>query len=113
MKVFLDTNVVIDFCAHRAPFFQPAACIVDMGYRGEIDIAISALTFINVAYIEKGFPKRGRVCETGQLGGAVRCLADRQKHCQRSHTPPVKRFRRLRAVLFGNGLKSGHNSYAR
>jgi len=68
MKVFLDTNVVIDFCAHRAPFFQPAACIVDMGYRGEIDIAISALTFINVAYIlRKAFPKEDVYAKLGSL----------------------------------------------
>ncbi|WP_300812259.1 PIN domain-containing protein [uncultured Bacteroides sp.] len=57
MKVFLDTNVIIDFCANRAPFCEAAARIVDMGYRGEISLVISSLTFINVAYIlRKAFP---------------------------------------------------------
>lgn len=58
MRAFLDTNVVIDFCARRTPFFESAAAIIDMGYRGELDIVVSSLTFINVAYImRKAFPK--------------------------------------------------------
>lgn len=58
MKVFLDTNVVIDFCGKRQPFFQSAATIIDMGYRRELGLIVSSLTFINVAYIlRKAFPK--------------------------------------------------------
>lgn len=34
MRVFLDTNVVIDFCGQRAPFFDAAAEIIDMAKRG-------------------------------------------------------------------------------
>ncbi|MBO4985590.1 MAG: PIN domain-containing protein [Bacteroides sp.] len=51
MKLFLDTNVVVDFCARREPFFQDAATIIDMGYRKEVELIISALTFVNVAYV--------------------------------------------------------------
>lgn len=58
MKVFLDTNVVIDFCAQRMPFFESASTIIDMAYRKDISIVISSLTLINVAYIlKKAFPK--------------------------------------------------------
>lgn len=58
MKVFLDTNVVMDFLAKRMPFFEDASLIVDMGYRKEICMIISALTFINVAYIlRKVYPQ--------------------------------------------------------
>lgn len=57
MKVFLDTNVIIDFSANRAPFWEAAARVIDMGYRGEISLVISSLTFVNVAYIlRKVFP---------------------------------------------------------
>lgn len=30
MKVFLDTNVIVDFCAVREPFFHDASMIIDM-----------------------------------------------------------------------------------
>lgn len=58
MKAFLDTNVVIDFCGVREPYFQDAAMIIDMADRGEIDIIISSLSFINIAYVlRKQYPK--------------------------------------------------------
>lgn len=58
MKVFLDTNVVVDFCVQREEFFKPAAQIIDLAIAGEIEIVISSLTFINVAYIvRKAFGK--------------------------------------------------------
>ena len=58
MKVFLDTNVVVDFCVQREEFFKPAAQIIDLAISGEIELVISSLTFINVAYIvRKAFGK--------------------------------------------------------
>lgn len=58
MKVFLDTNIVLDFCAKRLPFFEDASYIIDMGYRKELTLIVSSLTFINVAYIlRKVYPQ--------------------------------------------------------
>lgn len=58
MKVFLDTNIVMDFCARRIPFFESASLIIDMGYRKELTLIVSSLTFINVAYIlRKAYPQ--------------------------------------------------------
>ncbi|MBO5182567.1 MAG: PIN domain-containing protein [Paraprevotella sp.] len=51
MKVFLDTNVVIDFYAKREDFFLPASIIIDLAYRGEITLYVSSLTFVNAYYI--------------------------------------------------------------
>lgn len=51
MKVFLDTNVVIDFICKREPFFTDAKNIFVMHERGEIECCVSALTIINCAYI--------------------------------------------------------------
>ena len=51
MKVFLDTNIVVDFCAKREPYFLDAAQIIDLGLKQKIQVAISSLTIINVAYI--------------------------------------------------------------
>lgn len=58
MKVFLDTNIVMDFCARRIPFFESASLIIDMGYRKELTLIVSSLAFINVAYIlRKAYPQ--------------------------------------------------------
>ena len=46
MKVFLDTNIIIDFYARREEFFRPASIIFDLAYHGNISIYVSSLTFI-------------------------------------------------------------------
>ncbi len=53
MKVFLDTNVIVDFLAEREGFFHPAAVIIDLAKNGEYDIVVSATTFINSFYLLK------------------------------------------------------------
>lgn len=59
MKVFLDTNIIIDFCGQREPFFDAAIEIFDMAKRGEIDIIVSSLSFVNAAYVlRKKFDKQ-------------------------------------------------------
>lgn len=49
-KLFLDTNIVIDYMAHRAHFLS-AATLMDMGYRGEVELYITNLTVANTLYI--------------------------------------------------------------
>ena len=51
MRVFLDTNVVIDFYARREDFFLPASVIIDLAYKKRIDIVVSSLTFVNAFFI--------------------------------------------------------------
>ena len=51
MKLFLDTNVVLDFLAERDPFFEDASVIFDMWRLGMVKISFSALTVVNCAYI--------------------------------------------------------------
>lgn len=50
-KVFLDTNVVIDFLGERKNYFADAAKIVCLADNKEIMILCSSLTFSNAAYI--------------------------------------------------------------
>lgn len=51
MKVFLDTNIVIDLLGCRQPFFEDAARIASMGYRGEIEIVVSTISYPTISYI--------------------------------------------------------------
>lgn len=55
MKVFVDTNVFIDYVCRREPFFIPAkgviaACILE-GY----EIVVSSLTIVNTLYIGRKY----------------------------------------------------------
>lgn len=51
MKLFLDTNVVMDFMACRSPFVYDALRIFQMGNDGVHQLFASDLTFANVAYL--------------------------------------------------------------
>ena len=51
MRIFLDTNVMVDFCAEREPFYSDAASIIEMGYEGKVTPIASSLTFVNIAYV--------------------------------------------------------------
>lgn len=51
MRVFLDTNVILDFYQVRDEFFKPAAAIFDLGFKGKIELLVSSLSIINANYI--------------------------------------------------------------
>ena len=50
-KVFLDTNIVVDFLCERCDFYLPAARIVVKAYRKEIELCCSSLTFATASYL--------------------------------------------------------------
>ena len=49
--VFLDTNVFIDFLAHRGEFYEAAALIVSLAIQDRIQLQVSALSFATAGYI--------------------------------------------------------------
>ena len=51
MKVFVDTNILIDYLCKREPFFVPAKTIFALCYMGKIEIVISSLSIVNTLYI--------------------------------------------------------------
>ena len=53
MKLFLDTNVVMDFMAYRTPFVFDALRIFQLGSGSMHQLFASDLTFANVAYLLK------------------------------------------------------------
>ena len=42
MKLFLDTNVLIDFLIVRQPFYQASAMIVSCAAEGRIELCVSS-----------------------------------------------------------------------
>lgn len=51
MRVFIDTNILLDVLARREPFFAQSARIWTMAERGEIAASVSAFSFNNIFYI--------------------------------------------------------------
>jgi len=51
MKVFLDTNLLLDVLAQRFPFYKGSAQIWSLAESGQIEAFISAISFNNVYYV--------------------------------------------------------------
>ena len=50
-KLFLDTNIVIDFFCEREGFYLPAAKLIAKGYNKEEELYCSSLTFATASYL--------------------------------------------------------------
>lgn len=49
-RLFIDTNIVIDLLAKRAPFYKEAQDLFTLADKKEVQLFISALTFANAYY---------------------------------------------------------------
>ncbi|WP_210521478.1 type II toxin-antitoxin system VapC family toxin [Hymenobacter terricola] len=48
---FLDTNIVIDFLAHREPFWAGAAESMQASFDKQVRLRVASLSFANIYYI--------------------------------------------------------------
>jgi predicted nucleic acid-binding protein len=62
-KLFLDTNIVLDLLGEREPFYDSAAKIVTLADKGEIKLAVSALTYATLFYLLSKFEDKEIVKE--------------------------------------------------
>ena len=53
--VFIDTNVLIDFMAKRAPLYSETACLFELSYQQKIQLTLSSLSIVNAHYVLKKF----------------------------------------------------------
>ena len=61
-KLFLDTNVVVDFLCGREGFYLPAAKLVTKGYNKEVELWCSTFTLSTASYIlEKNHVKYSQI----------------------------------------------------
>lgn len=51
MKVFLDTNVILDFYDSNRGHYMPTAIVFDLAIKGEIQLAVCAQSFITAFYL--------------------------------------------------------------
>ena len=50
MKLFLDTNVMLDFLGERDPFYHSAAKIATLADKRKLQISVSALSYGIISY---------------------------------------------------------------
>ncbi|MFP4377780.1 MAG: hypothetical protein ACLFP4_12120 [Spirochaetales bacterium] len=50
-KVFLDSDVILDFLLDRDPFARSSGLAVALGERGSLHLSTSTLSFMNVLYV--------------------------------------------------------------
>lgn len=55
MKVFVDTNILIDLVCNREKFADEAELLFSLAYQEKIIIVISALSYVNTIYISKKY----------------------------------------------------------
>lgn len=49
-RIFLDTNIVLDYVFERNPFFDDASALFQLKIDEEVEFFVSALTLANLAY---------------------------------------------------------------
>ena len=54
-KIFIDSDVVIDFFTDREPHANPASELFDLNERGKIKIYLSAVSINNIYYIVRRY----------------------------------------------------------
>ena len=67
MKLFLDTNVVIDVIAAREPFVADSTAVFNLSETGKVEGIISALTLCTISYILRKYVTPGTMRTKLQL----------------------------------------------
>lgn len=49
-KIFIDTNVMLDFLGERQPFYENAAKLATLADKGKLKIVVSPISFATVNY---------------------------------------------------------------
>lgn len=59
MKVFIDTNILIDFVCQREGFAQNANQLMALGCMGKVHLQTSALSYITAMYVAHKYDYQG------------------------------------------------------
>ena len=55
MKAYIDTNILVDLVLSRDEFLPEAQQIFALGYLGEIELTVSALSFVTTVYLAEKY----------------------------------------------------------
>ncbi len=51
IRVFLDTNVLVDYLAHRSGFFEDSALIVSLAINNKVKLYVASMSFATASYL--------------------------------------------------------------
>jgi predicted nucleic acid-binding protein len=63
-KLFIDTNVLIDFLEKREPFFDDIALISSLAEENKFKLVVSSISFVNTFYVLRKKNENKRVLES-------------------------------------------------
>jgi len=93
MKLFLDTNVMLDFLGEREPHYINAAKIASLADRKKIKISVSALSYATVYYLlSKGAKQEVVIKKLNQFSTLVEIVDLNGKMIERSLNGDFKDF---------------------
>ena len=55
MRAFVDTNILVDLVLSRQEFLPNAQRVFAIGYAGEAQLVVSALSFVNTVYLGRKY----------------------------------------------------------
>jgi predicted nucleic acid-binding protein len=55
MRAYVDTNILVDLVLSRQEFLPDAQRVFALGYAGEAQLIVSALSFINTVYLGRKY----------------------------------------------------------
>lgn len=63
MRLFVDTNVMLDLLGERVPFYDSIAKIATLADNGEVSLIVSALSYSTVFYVLSKYESKDNVRE--------------------------------------------------
>ena len=101
MKVFLDTNILLDILVERdnKEFTENAMTIVELGSDGAIDLYMSILSVTTIAYVLKNMPVAKKKGIIKELATTVKVLPSLPEHVNEMLESPMKDIEDAMQVL--------------
>jgi len=63
MRLFIDTNIMLDLLGERIPFYDSIAKIATLSDKGEVYLIVSALSYSTVFYLLSKYESKDKVME--------------------------------------------------
>ena len=62
MRAYVDTNILVDLVLSRQEFLPDAQRVFAIGYAGEAQLVVSALSFVNTVYLGRAHRGADPLC---------------------------------------------------
>jgi predicted nucleic acid-binding protein len=106
MKVFLDTNILIDFIARREGFYQSSANLINLGIKGELELFTTPLTYATCIFIARKVLGYDGVVRAMQiLDNYLNITSMDEKQCRNALYSPMPDFEDM--LQFESAYASG------